>query len=128
MLSFNLHRVQSFNHHRINADSKDFHEQPAELVDSNELQETTTIDAQSDEQVDSEENNNIVKRQVLQLSFDHSSEENNSTSLDNQSDERDDVILVKLVKRNIPVVDHSSEEQDTIRTQHKNRRRKRKQK
>jgi hypothetical protein len=85
-----------------------------ESAESNELQETTTpIDTQSDELVDSEENRIVKRHALLQPSTGHSSEEEDTTAttLDSQSDEHDDDILpVRLVKRNIPV---ASSEEDT---------------
>jgi hypothetical protein len=115
MLSAKFQRVESFNHHRINVYNKDSHEQ-RELVDSNELQETsaTLIDTQSGKQVDSEETK-IVKGDVLQSSSGHSSEEGGTSEvspLENQSDEdKVNSKEIKLVKRDTR--GHSSEEDVT---------------
>lgn len=116
MFSVNLQRAESFSHHRIGIDNKGSHEH---LDDSKELQETTPIDTQSDEQVDSEEEK-IVKRHVLlQPSTGHSSEEEDTTT-DSKNQSIEDSVdskEIKLVKRDVQFTTttdgHSSEEDVT---------------
>ncbi|KAI9561304.1 hypothetical protein GHT06_012260 [Daphnia sinensis] len=124
VLLTNLHRADSFSHHRLNA--------PVAVNDVNSLEhnddsnEGTTIQpetsiAQSDENddhLDSEEIKKVKRDTRFLTAIDHSSEEDTTTEtpLDSQSDEHDDdVVLVKVVKRDIQAatVDHSVEDDAT---------------